>query len=113
VRRVSGEVSGPVRRFRLGETLPPPASAAMASSLALRSCALAARPRLTGATRLLGGRASVIVAQYSALPLLASARHFVACFCLAETNAVSTFGPMVSFSSGTFIEPGPPDPTIT
>jgi hypothetical protein len=39
--------------------------------------------------------------------------YFVACFCLAETNAVSTFGPMLSFSSGTFIEPGPPDPTIT
>ena len=42
-----------------------------------------------------------------------SIRYFAVRSCLPETNKVSTFGPMVFFSSGTLMAPGPPDATNT
>ena len=42
-----------------------------------------------------------------------SIRYFAVGSCLPETNKISTFGPMVFFSSGTFMAPGPPDATNT
>ena len=42
-----------------------------------------------------------------------SIRYFVVGSCLLETNKISTFGPMVFFSSGTLMAPGPPDATNT